>query len=221
MGLAAAFCFLAYPPLGFLNRFDFHAEVLAIPLLIAAYERIDIDDLRSASVLMALSLFTKENLGVTVAMVGIMAGFCYKRWRFGLSWVLVGLAYSLVALLVVIPAFRGEPSDSLARYYWLGESPSKMLWTMMSQPIFVLRRIFAVEHIITLLQLLAPVAFLPLLGLPQLLLAVPTLIYNFLAEFPSQTYNIHSLYGPGDTIHSYFYRLRLTASPAFREKPRV
>ena len=49
MGLAAAFCFLAYPPLGFLNRFDFHAEVLGIPLLIAAYERIDIDDLRSAS----------------------------------------------------------------------------------------------------------------------------------------------------------------------------
>jgi uncharacterized membrane protein len=120
-------------------------------------------------------------------MVGIMAGFCYKRWRFGLSWVLVGLAYSLLALLVVIPAFRGEPSDSLARYYWLGESPSKMLWTMMSQPIFVLRRVFAVEHIITLLQLLAPVAFLPLLGLPQLLLAVPTLIYNFLAEWPSQT----------------------------------
>ena len=33
--------------------------------------------------------------------------------------------------------------------------------------------------------------------------------------------NIHSLYGLGDTVHSYFYRLRLTASPAFREKPRV
>ena len=65
---------------------------------------------------MALSLFTKENLGVTVAMLGIMAGFYYKHWRFGLTWAFVGLAYSLVALLVVIPAFRGEPSDTLARY---------------------------------------------------------------------------------------------------------
>jgi len=57
---------------------------------------------------------------------------------------------------------------------------------MMSEPIFVLRKIFAVEHIVTLIQLLAPVAFLPLLGLPHVLLAVPPLIYNFLAEFPSQ-----------------------------------
>src|SRR5215813_652424 len=91
VGLAVACCALAYPPLGFLNRYDFHSEVLSIPLLIAAYERIDVADLKSASVLMALTLFTKENLGLTLAMLGIMAGLYKKHWRFGLTWALVGV----------------------------------------------------------------------------------------------------------------------------------
>jgi uncharacterized membrane protein len=187
IGLAAALCLLAYPPLGFLNRNDFHSEVLSIPLLIAAYERIDVADLKRASLLIALTLFTKENLGLTVAALGIMAGLSYKQWRFGLSWAVVGLAYSLIALLVVIPAFRGEPSDTLARYHWLGDTPGQMLWTMLSQPGVVSQKILAAGNILTLLQLLAPLAFLPLLGLPALLPTTPALIYNFLSEWPPQT----------------------------------
>jgi uncharacterized membrane protein len=186
IGLAAACCVLAYPPLGFLNRYDFHIEVVSVPLLVAAFERIDSGDLKSAGVLMALTLFCKENLGVTVAALGLMTGLYYKHWRFGLTWVMVGLSYSSIALLVVIPAFRGEPSDTLSRYYWLGDTPYEMLWTALSQPAFVLRRIFVAEHVLTLLQLFAPLAFLPLFGLPALLPAVPALIYNFLAEWHSQ-----------------------------------
>jgi len=67
LSLAVALCFLAYPPLGFVNRFDFHVEAVAIPLLIAAYERIDAGDLKRASLLMALTLLCKENLGLTIA----------------------------------------------------------------------------------------------------------------------------------------------------------
>src|SRR5262249_39463360 len=85
-----------------------------------------------------------------------------------------------------IPAFRGEPSDTLTRYQWLGDNPSQMLWGLLTQPGLVLQRLLAPEHILTMLQLFAPLAFLPLLGLPALLPAVPTLIYNFLAEWPSQ-----------------------------------
>jgi len=187
IGLAAAVCVLAYPPIGFLNRYDFHVEVLSIPLLIGAYERIDGGDLKSASLFMVLTLFSKENLGLTVAALGITAGLWYRHWRFGLTWALIGLAYSALAFLVVIPAFRGEPSDTLTRYHWLGDSPSRMLSTMISQPAFVLQKLFAVEHILTVLQLLAPLAFLSLLSLPALMPALPTLLYNFLAEWPSQT----------------------------------
>ena len=186
VGLVVALCTLAFSPLGFLNRYDFHIEAMAIPLLIAAYERIDVGDLKSASLFMALTLFTKENLGLNVAVLGIAAGLSYKYWRFGLAWALVGLVYSAIALLVVIPAFRGEASDTLARYQWLGDSPLNALWTILSQPALVLRKFFTAEHVSTVLQLLGPLAFLPLLALTSLLPALPTLIYNFLAEWPAQ-----------------------------------
>ena len=204
IGLLAAFCLLAYPPLGFLNRYDFHSEVLSIPLLIFAYERIDAGDLKSASLFMALTLFTKENLGVTIAALGIMAVLYYKHWRFGLTWALVGVAYSAVTLLVVIPAFRGEASDTLTRYHWLGNTPSEMIWAMMTQPGMVLQKIFAVKHIITMIQLIAPLAFLPLLGLPALIPALPTLVYNFFGGVVVTSDDIYPLHGSSDTIHCHF-----------------
>ena len=186
IALGVVFCSLAYPPLGFVNRYDFHVEALCIPLLIWIYERIDAGDLRSASMLMLLTLFCKENLGLTIAATGIMAALFHGYRRFGWTWAMVGVAYSAIALLVVIPAFRGEPSDTLARYHWLDDSPSGMLWALLSAPLPVLERLFAPERLATLVHLLAPFAFLPLVGWVALLPAAPTLAYNFLADWSSQ-----------------------------------
>lgn len=196
IALTIAFCALAYPPLGFLNRFDFHMEVVAVPLLIAAYERVDADDLKKAAVFLGLALFGKENIGLSVAALGLVAAFYHKRWRFGLTWTGVGVAYSLIALFVIIPVFRGEPSDTLTRYQWLGDTPVEMLWTIVSRPGFVLEKVLEAGHILTFLQLLAPQAFLPLLSLPALLPAVPALMYNFISEFPLQRAIYHQYMAP-------------------------
>jgi len=182
IGLAFAFCYLAYPPLGFINRFDFHGEVIAIPLLIAAYERFDAKDLKGAAMCMGLALFAKEDTGLSVAALGLLIAFCYKRWRFGLAWTAIGTTYSLVALFLVIPAFRGGPSDTLARYQWLGNTPLEMVTTLVSRPGFVLQTIVEAGRITTSMQMLAPFAFLPLLGLPALLPAIPALSYNYLSQ---------------------------------------
>lgn len=186
IALIAALCALAFPALGFLNRYDFHIEVVSIPLLVAAYERLDAGDLKRASLFMAATLLAKENLGLTVAALGIVAGLTYKRWLFGLAWAGIGVTYSAAALLVVIPAFRGAPSDTLERYAWLGVTPLEMLQTLLLQPGFVLQKSFDSENLVALLQLLAPMAFLPLLALPALVPALPTLVYNFLAEWPAK-----------------------------------
>jgi uncharacterized membrane protein len=186
IGLVIAFCVLAYPPLGFINRFDFHGEVIVVPLLIAAYERIDGDDLKSAALFLGLALLGKENVGLSVAAMGLIVALYHRLWRFGLTWTVVGLVYFLAALFVVIPVFRGAPAGPLARYHWLAETPSEMLWTAVSQPVLVLKRLIVAEHFLTLLQLLAPLAFLPLLSLTILIPAMPTLVYNFMAEWPAQ-----------------------------------
>jgi uncharacterized membrane protein len=187
IALASAFCLLGYPPIGLINRYDFHIEVLSIPLFIWAYERIDAGDLRTASMILALVLLCKENLGLTVAGCAIASGLLYKRWRFGLGWAVTGIAYSCVALLIVIPAFRGHPSDTLERYHWLGSTPVEMLLGAVWSPPLILQRLFTAQHALTVVQLIAPLGFAPLMGLPALIPAAPALIYNFLAEWPSQS----------------------------------
>ncbi len=186
LGLVLAFCFLAYPPLGFVNRFDLHIEALSVPLLLLAYDRIDTRQLRSASVFLALTLLCKENLGITVAALGLFTALVHRLWKFGMAWAVTGAAYSLTALFIVIPAFRGAPSDTLTRYEWIGDASTDIVWAALSQPVLVAQKLFTPEHLVTLLQSFAPLAFVPLAGWPALLPAAPTYLYNFLASSPIQ-----------------------------------
>jgi uncharacterized membrane protein len=186
VAIAVAACALLYPPLGFINRFDFHFEVFALPMLVAAYERLDAEDLRGATLWMGLALLAKEDAGLTVAALGLFVAVMHRRYRFGLTWAVASTVYSLLALFVVIPALRGVPSDTLARYDWLGTKPAAILTTLLSQPGVVLQHILTAPHLLTLVQLLAPLAFLPLAGLPALLVALPAIAYNFASTWMSQ-----------------------------------
>jgi uncharacterized membrane protein len=195
-GLAIAFCALAYPPLGFLNRADFHAEVIAVPLLVATYERLDAEDLKTAAIFMALALLGKESIGLSVAALGLFTAIYQKHWLFGLIWTTVGSGYSLVALFWVIPAFRDGPSDTLARYQWMGSTPFEMLATLVSNPSLVAEKMLVGANHVTAVQLLGPVAFLPLLHLPTLLPAVPAILYNFASDLPQQKAIYHQYMAP-------------------------
>jgi len=187
IGLVVAMCCLAYPPLGLLNRFDFHSEVVIIPLLIAAYERIDAGRLKAAAVLLTLALLAKEDTGLTISALGLMVAFRYHQRRFGLTWAGIGIVYSLATLFVVIPAFRGGPSDTLERYRWLGDTPIEMLAAVALRPGFVARNVVQARQITTVLQLLAPLAFLPALSFPSLMPAILALMYNYLSQGFCQT----------------------------------
>jgi uncharacterized membrane protein len=216
VGLVFAFCGLAYTPIGYINRYDFHIEVVVIPLLVAAFDRIDAKKFKTASVFMALALFGKEEIGLSVATLGLMTAVCYKRWRFGLTWTVVGVMYALVALFVIIPEFRGASSDTLQRYEWLGETPVEMLKTIVLHPGFVAENIIESRRITTLLQLLAPLAFLPLLSLSSLAIVVPALIYNFipLGGYQSTIYGQYmSVVIPFIIVSTVMGLHRLTTAP--------
>lgn len=185
-GLAVAGCALAYPPLGFVNRFDFHPEVIAVPLLIAAWERVDRGRLGVASLLLGLTLLGKEDLGLVVAAFSLVVAARYGHARFGLGWVLAGMLYTALALFVVIPAFRGEPSDTLLRYRWLGTAPGEVVGTVLLAPLEVLGRLLSPRSLLSCLQLLAPLAFVPLAAPVALLPALPTLTASFLSDHPAQ-----------------------------------
>lgn len=182
VAIAVAATYLAYPPLGFINRFDFHPEALAVPALLAAFEALDRDDLAATSFWLLIPLLSKENLGFTVAAFGLYALIIRHKPKFGLAWMGVGLALSLATMFWLIPTLRDAPSDTLSRYDWLGETPQAMLTTLIREPERVWDKLANPTRGLYLLQLLIPTGFLALIGMPEFMMAAPGLAINLLAD---------------------------------------
>lgn len=187
---ALALAYLLYPALGFMARFDFHIEVFAIPAFIAAFDAMDQDRWRTASIWLVIPLLCKENLGLTVAAWGLYALLIRRKPSWGLAWLAVGLAQFWATSFWLLPALRGESSDTLLRYAWLGDSPLEMLRTLLTSPGQVWAHVSSGGRLFYLMQLLAPVGFLSLLGPFELALAAPGLVVNLLAtgDFQSSIY---------------------------------
>jgi uncharacterized membrane protein len=190
-GWIFAALYLAYPALGFFNRFDFHGEAIVVPLLLLCFVAIA----RRKTTLMSLTLFLillgKEEMGLTVSFVGLYLFFFVKGYRkSGAFWAVAGAAYSFLAMFIVIPYFRNAPSDTLVRYTWLGNTPLQMIGTLLTRPLYVIQRVPLPSLLWYLLQMTMPLAFAPFLSPQTLLLVLPSLLYNFLSSNEAQ----HEIY---------------------------
>jgi uncharacterized membrane protein len=157
--------------------FDFHEVAFGVPLL--AFSATALGRRRPhAAVLWALPLLlVKEDLGFTVAVIGLLAATRGAKIA-GLAAAAVGVAGSIIEVKVLIPAvnpagyayttslFTGGPPHAGTAAHLLYDAAH-----------------FLLPHvkIITLIQLLAPTAFLATRS-PLILLTVPTLTWRFLSD---------------------------------------
>jgi len=187
LALLFAIAFLLYPLISFVNRFDFHPVVFSIPFFLLAYDLLETDHPFWASLFIFLALTLREDVGITVFAFGLYVAIFMKRRTLGFTWAFAGLAWSLIAIFIIIPYFRGEASDTMSRYAWLGRSPGEMLLTTISKPSLILEHLFVSYRWQLLLKLLLPLGFLALLSPAPLLVGLPALAYNMLSETPSQS----------------------------------
>ncbi len=182
IALVISIAYLLYPAVGFIARFDFHIEVFAIPAFMAAFLFMERKRWLWASLFLLIPLLVKENMGLTVAMFGLYALIMLRNLRWGVAWIIAGLFTFIITTFWLLPSIRGEMLDAFARYAWLGETPQAMIITLLTEPAAVLSRFTNSVGSRYLGQLLLPVAFIPLIGLPELLLALPGLGANLLAD---------------------------------------
>lgn len=200
--LIMAAVYLLTPSLGFIARFDFHVDAFVIPAFLAAVLMIERQKWGWASFWLLIPLLCKENMGLSVAAVGIwvLVKELVPRpdrfpslWsvsrpshantvgrpaaavsaRIGFSWIAIGLATFLLTSFVLIPAVRGEAVDALGRYAWVS-APNRLQagWELLWQE----------PRPETLRQLFLPTAFLALIALPELIMIAPGLAQNLLAD---------------------------------------
>jgi uncharacterized membrane protein len=187
-GLAIAIAYLLYPPIGYINRADFHWEATVIPTFLAAIDAADQNHWRTASIWLTLSLLGKEEIGLTVAALGIWLAW-HHRSKLGLAWTVIGVAYSFTVLFGIIPAIRQGPSDTLDRYSWLGTTPLEIAKTALSTPAVIPQRLFSINGVRCLVSLFGPLAFFPLVS-PLSLVLLPAYSYNMLSDNMAQ----HTIY---------------------------
>jgi len=200
LALVIAAAYLAYPALHNANLNDFHEVSLLPPLLGFALYGLLTGRRRVTWVFLALCLMVKEDFSVTFLMFGLYiiafrpAGF---RRREGAIVAAVALAWMLLVLYVLYPAAtRGMPYPFVARRYpWLGDSPESAARVLLTRPWIMLPYLTQTPKLLFVLRLMGPLLFLPLLGWPIILLAIPVFVYLMLSNYEPQ-WSVQSYYNP-------------------------
>ncbi len=157
-------------------NYDFHEIAFAVPLLACSLSAL-VRGRTRAAVWWALPLvFVKEDQGFTLAAIGLVMVLFYKRPRAGALLAVWGLAWSFLAITVIIPHF----SPTHDYLYWSDGGVASPVGGHLSAGALLSQLATGSSiKLPTLALILLPTAFLALRS-PLALAAVPSLALRFI-----------------------------------------
>jgi uncharacterized membrane protein len=187
-GLGFALVYLLYPPTQWLVLDDFHPVALATPLLLLGFWFLDEGRLGAFAIAATVACTTKEQVGFTVAAMGLWYALARGRRLAGAVIALTGCTVAMLAISVVVPHFApGGGSPFAGRYERVGGSPTGIVETAVSDPGAVAGELTGRRDLAYLRDLLLPLGGLPLLAPSAALTAAPEIAANMLSETATQT----------------------------------
>lgn len=190
--IAIAIAYLLYPLIFNLNLFDFHPEVIALPLLLTSVWAARQQRLGWFVVCVVLILGCRDALALTVVAMGIWLWGLEKRPRAGAIAIVLGVSWFLIATKVVIPAFRPGGVESVWRFAYLGDSLPEIMLNLLLKPQVVIPALLTRQNLEYLALLFAPVLWgLSLAQLAPLVPIIPTLAMNLLSTVDHQKDLLH------------------------------
>jgi uncharacterized membrane protein len=172
-----AIAWLFYTPMHFLDiAIDLKTLRPSCYGLFALFLAIDFAERKRrgiSSICFLLALLTQEDFALITGPVGLVLALAEfrlhapqrdpKQLRWASALAATSVAWVLLAVLVVIPAFRGGEVVHYSRYFGdLGRSPSELIAATFSQPAKVASVIFSSRTMLYIVLLAGPIAFLPL-----------------------------------------------------------
>lgn len=159
----------------------FHPELLALPALVAAYDRACRDQWVRFGLLLAFAVLCRADLGVTAAALGVLLVVQGKR-RPGIVSIVGGLAWTIAAYLVISPKVPDEALTPAGEFVARSRLPLAMVPVVGRNPIDAVADLLAQPSVLFLVVVLAPLLFLPLMAPRRMLVAVPSLLLAMLAD---------------------------------------
>ncbi len=187
-----ALAYLLYPPLAGANFYDFHFQPIAAVFILAAIDCLDARRNVPFVIFFLLALGCREDISLGLAVLGVFLVITGHRPRAGAAIAAVAVAYFVVVKLIVMPRFGNWWfGDIYKELYPPGDhSLGGVIKTLLSNPAFVFRTLIAQEKLRYAIQILAPLAFLPLRRPALWLAVVPGAFFTFLTTFYGPTTDI-------------------------------
>ncbi len=180
--LSLLLAYLLFPSLQIVNLWDFHPPVLAVGFFMGAFYCLVKRKWSWFLVFAILAMLCKEQLPLQVAFLGLAAIVIHRNWRVGLTTIAIALAYFFAIIYWVIPANSVTGDHLFIGFYAdLGDSPLEIIVTALTRPDLVLKILWQPSRLYYLFDVLTPFAYLPLVGLPVLLIGAPSFAINLLS----------------------------------------
>jgi uncharacterized membrane protein len=183
LALLFGLAWLLNPTLQAANWLEFHPLTLAPTFLVAAFYCLVTGRTRGFALFAVLAATCKEEMALLIFMLGLYAFLILRRRRLGLITMLVSLAWPLLAVLVIQNLFA-DGNIHWERYGYLGDDPVSIVTTLLTRPDLVWAQLVRANALRYFFLLLLPVGFTALAAPELLLLALPSLGLNLLADFP-------------------------------------
>jgi uncharacterized membrane protein len=183
--ILAALMVVAYllsPALLGLNIFDFHPISLATPLLL--YAMLALEHKRYGWFILAciLAAMCKEDIPLTIAVLGLFLIWKYKLPRLGITLTIGGLLWSIIGFSIISHFYPGAQHNNFwYRYQALGSSPGEAIVNLIIHPLLFFTTFVTLNRLYYLASLFRSTGFLSLLAPEWLLLALPGLAVNLLS----------------------------------------
>ncbi len=192
----AAILALAYvlnPAVQGTNLYDFHYPPLGPAFLWLSLYALQAKRNVLAGIAIALSLSIREDVAAGVAIIGVYMLFWGRRPKVGLVVALIGVVYFVSMKLVIMPSILGHGAFS-----WMfndllpaGESSfGSVLKTVVGNPAYAWSTLVVEPKLIYLLQILVPLAFLPLIHPMGWVCTLPGVVFTLLTTRYSPTVSL-------------------------------
>jgi len=175
------FGYFFHPAIFTMLLFDFHPVVLSVPFVLWAMYAIERGLPKTFFISICGGMLCKEEIAFVLASLSAY-GIIVKRHRWAWLGLLVNLAWLWFSMKLM--AFLGgmERSAYLSLYDQWGQTPTEIIWGILTHPIKVIKAMVADEYP---LLLLSPLAFLPLWSVDILAFGLPTYLLLVLSDRPA------------------------------------
>jgi uncharacterized membrane protein len=183
-----ALAYLAYPWIVTSAGSPIHPVTFAVPLFLYCVWFLDSERLVPFALCAALAMSTGELMGVPVAGLGVWYSLSRGRRRAGAAITALGVAWTVLAIYVIVPAAREGDSSSFYGFYdEVGGSPHGVVEKLVTDPAAIAGALFSGPDIAYLLWLAVPLLGLFVLSPGLAAIGLPQLAANMLSDFPSMT----------------------------------